>query len=274
VPVHPHSAAGTLWHQGPITRTVDDAALLLSIMAQPDARDWYRIPHTMQFRAGDKDIRGRRIAYSRTLGYADVDPAVDVVMGQALEVLRDCGAQVEEIELDFADPIEIMQPMWAVALALAMDQIPQSRRDLLERPLVELAAQAAGISALDYRRLELKREAFGQRLSALHDTYDLLVTPQMPITAFDAGHEVPPGTTRRRWWEWSPFTYPFNLSQQPCASVPCGFAVNGLPVALQLVGAKFHDLRVLCAARAFEQARPFAMPETRRSSRLVGAVYK
>jgi aspartyl-tRNA(Asn)/glutamyl-tRNA(Gln) amidotransferase subunit A len=88
----------------------------------------------------------------------------------------------------------------------------------------------------------------------------LLVTPQLATTAFAVNHEVPPGNGMKRWWEWSPFTYPFNLTQQPAATVPCGFASNGLPVAMQIVGAKFEDRKVLRAARAYEQARPFRVP--------------
>jgi aspartyl-tRNA(Asn)/glutamyl-tRNA(Gln) amidotransferase subunit A len=94
----------------------------------------------------------------------------------------------------------------------------------------------------------------------LHADYDLLVTPQLATTAFAVNHEVPPDTDMKRWWQWSPFTYAFNLSQQPAASVPCGFASNGLPVAMQLVGAKFADALVLRAARAYEKAHPFVMP--------------
>jgi aspartyl-tRNA(Asn)/glutamyl-tRNA(Gln) amidotransferase subunit A len=129
----------------------------------------------------------------------------------------------------------------------------------VDPPLLALAEPGFSMGALEYRRVESAREAFGRRMNALLDTYDLLVTPQMPITAFAAGHEVPPDGSRKRWWEWSPFTYPFNLTQQPAATVPCGF-VDGLPVALQLVGPKFGDARVLRAARAFESAAPFRMP--------------
>jgi len=95
----------------------------------------------------------------------------------------------------------------------------------------------------------------------LHQDYDLLITPQLAVPAFGAGHEVPPGSDRTRWWEWSPFTYPFNLSQQPAATVPCGFTRAGLPVAMQLVVDKFADARVLQAARAYEAVHPFVMPK-------------
>ncbi len=82
-----------------------------------------------------------------------------------------------------------------------------------------------------------------------HAKYDLLVTPQLETTAFAAGHEVPPESQMKRWWEWSPFTYPFNLTQQPAAAVPCGFTPSGLPVSMQVIGAKFADALVLRAAR-------------------------
>ncbi|HZP92822.1 MAG TPA: amidase family protein, partial [Burkholderiales bacterium] len=261
VPVYPHSPAWTLWHQGPLTRTVEDAALMQTVIAQPDARDWYQIPmHDIDYREGlDAGVKGRRIAYSRTLGYARVDPEVASAVEHALGVFEELGAVVERIDLDLADPIEIMQPLWAVALAMAVEPLTAQQRGLVDPPLLELARPGFELSALQYRHLEKERERFGRRMNSLHADFDLLITPQMPIVAFAAGHEVPPGGARRRWWEWSPFTYPFNLSQQPVAAVPCGF-VGGLPVALQLIGKKFDDAQVLRAARAFESMRPFVMP--------------
>jgi aspartyl-tRNA(Asn)/glutamyl-tRNA(Gln) amidotransferase subunit A len=170
------------------------------------------------------------------------------------------GASVEDVDLRLDDPIEIMQPLWAVALALAIAPMSADQRALLDPPLLALAESGFGLDALSYRKLERAREAFARRMCLLHQTYDLLLTPQLAVTAFEAGHEVPPGSDRTRWWEWSPFTYPFNLSQQPAAAVPCGFTHDGLPVALQLVGNKFADALVLRAARAYENAQPFIMP--------------
>ncbi len=261
VPVHPHSPALTLWHQGPITRNVTDAALMQSVIAQPDARDWYQTPmpgidYLSELNAG---IRGWRIAYSRDLGYAKVDPAVAAAIERQLDAFTELGATVEMIDLQLEDPIAIMQPLWAVALALAMAPMNEAQRALVEPAMAELAQPGFTLSALQYRQLEREREALGRKLNNLHPQYDVLVTPQMPITAFAAGHEVPPDGSRRRWWEWSPFTYPFNLTQQPTATVPCGF-VDGLPVAMQLVGAKFADAKLLRAARAFESVRPWKLP--------------
>ena len=262
VPVHPHSPAGTLWHQGPIARTVTDAALVLNVIAQPDARDWYQAPPLeIDYRAGlDGGVKGLRIAYSRTLGYARVDPDVAEKVEQGVRLFESLGARVEDIDLALDDPIAIMQPLWAVALALAIEPMNADQRALLDPPLLALAESGFGLDALAYRKLERAREAFARRMCLLHQTYDLLLTPQLAVTAFEAGHEVPPGSDRMRWWEWSPFTYPFNLSQQPAAAVPCGFTQDGLPVALQLVGNKFADKLVLRAARAYEKAQPFIMP--------------
>ena len=154
-----------------------------------------------------------------------------------------------------------MQPLWSVALALAVAPLTPAQRALCDQPMLALAEPGFHLSALDYRSIEKQRESFALRLLSLHDDYDLLITPQLATTAYAVNHEVPPGTAMSRWWEWSPFTYPFNLTQQPAATVPCGFAGSGLPVAMQLIGAKFADALVLRAARAYEQARPFAMPK-------------
>ncbi len=89
------------------------------------------------------------------------------------------------------------------------------------------------------------------------EDFDLLITPAMPIAAFEAGQEVPTGWPHKRWTSWTGFTYPFNLSQQPAASVPCGKTRTGLPIGLQIVGPRHADALVLRAARAFEVACPF-----------------
>ena len=94
------------------------------------------------------------------------------------------------------------------------------------------------------------------RMAAFHRDYDLLLTPALPIPAFEAGVEVPPGSGMARWPEWTPFSYPFNLTGQPAAVVPCGFTADGLPVGLQIVGPRFDDALTLRAARAYEAAHP------------------
>ncbi len=263
VPIYPHSPAWTLWHQGPISRTVSDAALMLTLIAQPDARDWAAGPTLgIDYRTNlDAGVKGLRIGYSPTLGYAKVDADVARLVALAANEFTRLGANVEALDLKLDDPIAIMQPLWAVALALAVAPMSPAQRALCDPGMLDLAEPGFTLSAIEYRQLERARDAFGRRMNHLHNQYDLLITPQLATTAFAAGHEVPPDSDMKRWWQWSPFTYPFNLTQQPAATVPCGFAANGLPVAMQIVGAKFADALVLRAARAYESVHPFALPQ-------------
>jgi aspartyl-tRNA(Asn)/glutamyl-tRNA(Gln) amidotransferase subunit A len=113
----------------------------------------------------------------------------------------------------------------------------------------------ARYSAVEYLEATATRAAVGRTMGKFHERYDLLVTPTMPIPAFEAGIETPSGSGR--WTGWTPFTYPFNMTQQPAATLPCGFTSAGLPVGLQVVGPRHADARVLAACAAFEQARPW-----------------
>jgi aspartyl-tRNA(Asn)/glutamyl-tRNA(Gln) amidotransferase subunit A len=101
--------------------------------------------------------------------------------------------------------------------------------------------------------------AMGRAMGAFHERFDVLVTPMMPIPAFAAGQDLSePG--QRTWMDWSPFTYPFNMTRQPAASVPCGFASDGLPVGLHVVGPMYGEAMVLRVARAYERAAPPVFP--------------
>jgi aspartyl-tRNA(Asn)/glutamyl-tRNA(Gln) amidotransferase subunit A len=236
---------------------------MLTLIAQPDTRDWAAGPALgIDYREHlEQGVNGLRIGYSPTLGYAKVDAEVAKCVARAANEFTQLGAKIEEIDLKLDDPIEIMRPLWAVALALAVAPMSPAQRALCDPGMLELAEPGFALSALEYRQLERARDAFGRRMLSLHDQYDLLVTPQLATTAFAVGHEVPPDSGMKRWWQWSPFTYPFNLTQQPAATVPCGFAANGLPVAMQVVGAMFADALVLRAARAYEKAHPFVLPK-------------
>jgi aspartyl-tRNA(Asn)/glutamyl-tRNA(Gln) amidotransferase subunit A len=236
---------------------------MLTVISGHEPRDFYAGPALgRDYRNGlDDGIAGMHIAYSRTLGYARVDREVAELVDRAVRGFETCGARVEEIDLAMSDPIEVMGPLWSVALAMGVQTMTPAQRELVDPPLLKLAEPGRMLSALEYRSLEKRREALHQKMSALHQRYDLLVTPQLATTAFATSHEVPPNTPLERWWEWSPFTYLFNLTQQPAATMPCGFASNGLPVALQIVGSRFAEQKVLRAARAYERAHPVRTPD-------------
>jgi aspartyl-tRNA(Asn)/glutamyl-tRNA(Gln) amidotransferase subunit A len=235
---------------------------MLTVMAGPDIRDWYAGPElSVDYRNRLVDgVEDLRIGYSRTLGYAKPTPDVVSLVDKAVENLVRLGAHVEEIDPGLDDPIEIMQPLWSVGLALAVASMTTDHRALIDRPLLDLAEPGFRLTALDYRRLEQARENFGRRMAMLHAKYDLLITPQLTMAAFAVSHEVPPGGPMQRWWEWSPFTYPFNLTQQPAVAVPCGFTASRLPVSMQIIGSKYSDALVLRAAYAYETTHPFAVP--------------
>src|SRR5438105_3303408 len=188
IPVYPPSAAWSLSHVGPMARTVRDAALMLQVSAGPDERDASSLPapgvdYVKALRGG---VKGLRVAYSDTLGYAEVvDPEVREACGKAARAFRELGCRVEEIDPGWPSPFAAWRAIFAGGIA------------------TRLASYTSE-------------------------------------------------------WAWSPFTYPFNLTGQPAASVPCGFTRGGLPIGLQVVGRRFDDATVLRASAAFEAARPWA----------------
>ena len=256
VPMYPPSPYGTLAHVGPITRTVRDATMLLDAIAGPDSRDWSALaPPARPFTADlDASLTGVRIAYSRDLGFATVDPEVAGLVETAAKVLASLGAQIEETDPGFGDPVDQFECLWFAGAAKATAHLTDAQRAEMDPGLTESCAQGRTYSAQDYLDAMERRMNMGVLMGAFHERYDLLITPAMPIPAFEAGVEVPAGWPGRRWTRWSQFSYPFNMTQQPAISVPCGFTSAGLPVGLQIVGPRHADGRVLAAAHHYEEA--------------------
>ncbi|HMR33149.1 MAG TPA: amidase [Geminicoccaceae bacterium] len=256
----PASPFGTVAHLGPMTRTVTDAALMLTAMSGPDSRDWLALPDSgTDLRTGlDGGVAGLRIAFSPDLGYARVDPEVEAAVARAADLLAELDAVVERRDPGFESPWRIFERIWFPGAALVVDSIPADRRELLDPGLRRVAETGRRMSALDVQRAAYDRADLAIRMQRFFDEVDLLVTPTLPITAFPVGREHP--LTNAEWVEWTPFSYPFNLTQQPAITVPCGLSSAGLPIGVQIVGPKYADALVLRAARALESAFPFAMP--------------
>jgi aspartyl-tRNA(Asn)/glutamyl-tRNA(Gln) amidotransferase subunit A len=263
VPAYPASPLGTLAHHGPLTRTVADAALAMSLIAAPDARDVYGwISPAPDYRAGlDDGVRGLRIAYSARLGglARRVHPEVARLAAAAAKAFADLGAHVEEADPDLgANPIEAWNAFWWPGMALQLRPFADRAGELADPDLLAEVAQAPSLPAIEHLRAQLRRAALHNVLVQFHERFDLLLTPSLPLPAFEAGHLMPPeGGWGAGWTDWAPYSYPFNLTQQPAASVPCGLTGDGLPVGLQIVGAIGADALVLRASRAFEAAHPF-----------------
>ncbi|MDF3145908.1 amidase family protein, partial [Streptomyces sp. T21Q-yed] len=257
VPLYPASAFGTLAHVGPMTRDAADAALLLDVIGTPDSRDWSALPPAPgSFVTGlTGGVHGLRVAYSPSLGgQVAVRPAVAAAVRRAVERLAGLGAYVEETDPDFTDPVDAFHTLWFTGAARVTQHLGPHQRELLDPGLREICGAGARLTALDYLAAVDVRMELGRRMGRFHDTYDLLVTPTLPLTAFEAGTEVPKGSGHRRWTGWTPFTYPFNLTQQPAATVPVGTDGAGLPIGLQLVAARHRDDLVLRAAHALYEA--------------------
>jgi aspartyl-tRNA(Asn)/glutamyl-tRNA(Gln) amidotransferase subunit A len=263
VPASPLSPFGTLAHIGPMTRTVADAALMLSVIARPDTRDWYAYPYDgRDYLDGlEGGVKGWRIAFSPTLGGHPVEPEIAKLVARAAAAFRELGATVEEVDPDIGpDCGLIFANHWFPGAANALRVYSPEQQALMDPGLREIAAAGAKLPLMDYLAAVKEREQLGVRLNRFHETWDLLLTPTLPLAAFAAGVEVPVKTDGSHWTDWTPFTYPFNLTRQPAATVPCGLTSAGLPAGLQIIGPSHGDVAVLRAARAYEKLRPFALP--------------
>ena len=262
VPAHPPSPMGLLSHIGPMARTVTDAALLLTVLSGPDRRDPYALPpEGRDYLDGlEGGVRGWRIAYSATLGYAKVDPEIAATTAEAARRFEALGAIVEEIGAIFDSPRDALFTLWAAGAAKLLAGFPGARREVMDPGLVATAEEGQRISAVDYLDADLVRSALGRHMAEYHLKYDLLLTPMMPIPALPVGQDLSDPTTERHWIDWSPFSYPFNLTRQPAASIPCGLTSDRLPIGLQIVGPLYADHHVLRAAHAFEATQPERRP--------------
>lgn len=259
VPAHPISVMGFLAHVGPLTRTVEDAALALSVIAQPDHRDMTAMTAPPpDYRIGLADgVRGLRIAWSPRLGYVKtVDSDVARLTETAARRFAELGATVEEADPGFTDPLETLVTLWSAGAALALAPFGAEERARMDPGLVAVAEHGAKVGGPAYADAFLyQRNALATRMAEFHTRYDLLLTPTLATTAFEAGRLTPAdGRFGDDWIAWTPFSYPFNITQQPAATVPCGLSDEGLPVGLQIVGPYGSDALVLRAARAFEAA--------------------
>jgi aspartyl-tRNA(Asn)/glutamyl-tRNA(Gln) amidotransferase subunit A len=263
VPAYPPSPFGTIAHVGPMTISVEDAARMLTIISRPDDRDWHALPPVPRdFSVGiDAGVSGLRIALSTTLGYVPVDAEVQALVERAATRLADAGAIVEPRDPGFSDPFETFRAHWYTGAANLRRSIPESRRPLLEPGFAAIADAGETIPLMQYIAASDQRAALGHKMCAFCREFDLLLTPTLPITAFEVGRVSPAAADQSDWMNWTPFTFPFNLSQQPAASIPCGFTRAGLPVGLQVIAAKYRDDLVLRVARAYESLHPITTPD-------------
>jgi aspartyl-tRNA(Asn)/glutamyl-tRNA(Gln) amidotransferase subunit A len=202
-----------------------------------------------------------RIAYSADLGYAKVDKEIASIVKSAVKNFQDLGAIVEAQDPGFEDAGPLFAAHWFPGAAYVVRNTHPRKRPLMDKGLLETARLGEKVTTAQYLGAMQRRGALGVLMNRFHETWDLLVTPTLPLAAFEAGKEVANLLKEKRWTDWSPFSYPFNLTQQPAATIPCGLTKQGLPVGLHIVGPRYADALVLRAARAFESANPMRMPD-------------
>jgi aspartyl-tRNA(Asn)/glutamyl-tRNA(Gln) amidotransferase subunit A len=252
----------SLEHIGPLTRTVADAALVLSVIAGPDGRDRLSIPTDdvdwLSATAGE--LRGVRVAYSPDLGYAAADPQVRAVVDQAVGVFeRDLGVSVDRADPGWADPYEAF---WGVVVAesdlAGLRRMADELGGRMSPHLVEVLRTEW--TAEQLTTANVGRKALANASARFFSRHDLLLTPTLAVPAFEHGIQGPTVIDGREVepFYWLSFTLPWNMTGQPAATVPAGFTPDGLPVGLQIIGRRLDDALVLRASAAFEAAAPWS----------------
>ena len=222
-----------------MTRTVGDAALMMNVITKPDLRDWYALPYagTDYLKGLEGGVKGWKIAFSPTMGGHPVDPEIAKLVASAAQVFRDLGATVEEVDPDIGAAVgPTFVNHWFPGAANALRPYSAEQRKVMDPGLREVAEAGARLSLMDYLASVKEREQLGVRMNMFHKTWNLLLTPTLPLPAFAAGIECPVMADGSRWTDWTPFSYPFNLTRQPAATVPCGLTSARLPAGLQIVG--------------------------------------
>jgi aspartyl-tRNA(Asn)/glutamyl-tRNA(Gln) amidotransferase subunit A len=255
-----------LVHAGPMARTVRDAALMLNVIAGPDERDLFSLPAdaTDYLSACERSIRGLRVGWSPAFGYVKVDPQIAALAEAAAKIFESSlGCKVEAADPGFEDLWNSFSKLWVMSFGLRYRGFLPEWESRMDPELVTLIKNIERLGPADYAEALALRSVLWDRTGKFFDRFDVLITPTAPVPAFEAGRPGPdgmpvPAGSLVPFADWSPFSYQWNITGQPAASVPCGLTRDGLPVGLQIVGRRYADATVLRAAAAFEEARPWS----------------
>ncbi len=262
IPNWPGSGGAMLRHIGPITRTVTDMAVALDVLAGPDTRDLLSLPVTGECYSVNLDcgLRGKRVAFSPNLGYARVDPEVAAICQRAAERFAEAGAIVEQMQLDWRDPYDAWSVFFFGTAAASLEKKLPTQGELLDPGLRRVVDAGLKLRGVDFANALAARHDFWEKVRRVYERFDLLFCPTLPVPPFAVGQDDadPIDGEKLGPLQWTRFTYPFNLTGQPAASVPAGWTKSGLPVGLQIIGNRFADLLVMQAARAWEQIQPWS----------------
>ncbi len=251
VPAHPLSPFGTVSHIGPHTMSVTDGALMMNVLKQPDARDWTALPpDPSDYLDGlDEGIAGLRVLFSPTLGYARVHPRSPTRLRRRPSSSKRSAPTSRRATLASTTRFRSRRGCGSPAAWTLWNNLTPAQQEVTDPDFAAEAQLGSELTNLEVQRLILRRGELGSMMRQLMQRYDLVVTPSVAVPAFEA---KPAGHTPfnpESMLGWTPFSYPFNLTQQPACTIPCGLTSDGLPIGLQLVGPMFADALVLRAPR-------------------------
>ena len=258
VPIHPVSATHSLAHVGPLSRSVRDAALVLSVIAGPDSRDHTSMmgPPPDFLAACDREPGPLRVVYSPTFGYAKPDPDVTKIAAAATGRLAEAGCEVDVVDELFPDPVNIWASEFYAGVATRLKDALETRPEDLDPVVLRLMDWVTGLDLATYYSAVFDRFSLRERVRGIFEKYDIIASPTLPVPAFDVGLEVPPGYEDRTAVDWVYYTYPFNLTGHPAVSINAGFTDEDLPVGLQLVGKPLAEETLFSLSAAFEALTP------------------
>jgi aspartyl-tRNA(Asn)/glutamyl-tRNA(Gln) amidotransferase subunit A len=252
VPAYPTGNYAPLSYVGPMARTTEDAALLLTVISEGDVRDWTAVPpNGVDYRIGlELGVEGMCIAWSPSLGFpeVEVDPQCLVLARSAVSILGLHGAHIEEVNPPISNPQSQYRKIWRLLTAQALRGFSSEEQALMDPAFLELGRDPGAISVLELNEAMELCGILGTQMGLFHTRYDLLVSMTTPGTA------VSVNTPLMETVKNSALTRPFNMTGQPAASVPVGVTAEGLPVGLQIVGAIGDEARVFRAAQVIEKA--------------------
>ena len=255
VPTYPLSSSEQLSHAGAMTVTVADSALALDVLKGPHDLDPYALPNDAQsyLRAIEEPLRSVRCLLAPTLFGRAVDPQIAACVAQAFGRIAGMeGVEIVGDSLAWKDPIDVFDRLWVArgSTSIGMSEAAMAK---LDPGLARMVRRSEALTLQGHLKALQDRAEFCREVTHSFNDFDLLVTPMLPIHPFAAerdGPETMDETPPVPWARWTPFTYPFNLTGQPAAALPCGWTPACHPVALQVIGRRFNDAAVLrfCAA--------------------------
>ncbi|MFS3135675.1 amidase family protein [Gluconacetobacter sacchari] len=249
-PIGPHYS--DLSHYGPMTRSVADAALMLSVMEGYHPRDPYSFPPAAPgaFLAGPLALTGLRVGVTEDFGCLPVDPAVRTVFRAAVARAELAGATLVPVP-DFADWRPTYRILWQAGAWQALRHLPAERLDLVDPAFRAEALKGAAIPTGDLIEAQMRRIAYRQEAARLYETMDVMLSPSVSVLPFTAGRTVPDASWPD-WLEWGGFAFLGNMTGQPAASIPAGFSASGLPVGVQVSGRGQDDVTVMRVCQTLE----------------------